>query len=225
MVSLSKWINLQIRKYFRKKFKPSTRKDLKPELEALFKKHGEGIYYVNLKGRNNNFIAKAIGKYSKGLTHSIVVFYSPKPKKWFSEGQLKVLDQKFNHFYGDNLGMEDKTKCIIMGSADDDGMNYCDFSRYNTRQISVRFAPLSKVQIKNILNFLLKKEVLDACYDYVGLFFWLGGRLIHSKTDWFCSELVYDAFKHISIKVAKKKRPSPAELEEYKKEWIIFTNL
>ena len=57
-----------------------------------------------------------------------------------------------NWFYGDEEGFQSSTKVLILGSADDDGMNYCDFSRYNTRQLSIRKAEITDAQIKKMIK-------------------------------------------------------------------------
>ena len=86
---------------------------------------------------------------------------------------------------------------------------------------------------KIVVKYLVRDKILKANYDFIGLVFWLlnkflqklGIPAIHGKRDFYCSELTYDAFKKVNVKVAKKKHPSPKDIENYNKHWIVFSDI
>lgn len=230
-MSLSHLINKMIHSYFMKHFKAKNRDVLKEELYDLVKEHGEGIYYCNIKGKSNNFVAKAIEKFSKGITHSIIILYSENLKDHFTQNEWARINKKYRFYYGTTKNIEDDLKMLVLGSCDDSGMNYFDFSEYQNREYSIRKAPITSAQQCGIIKFMISKNMMKSYYDYVGLFFWPLNKLfrklkwkgVQSKKDYFCSEQVYEAFKKIGIDIANGIiNPSPAELEENRKEWIVY---
>jgi hypothetical protein len=220
-----KWINQKLAEKFKKETKPSAHREMTLESYQRFQSNGEGIYYCNVKGKSNTITAKLIEFFAHKLTHSFAVLFSNDLRSWFTDEQWKKLCDRWNYHYGVTTGIPSTVKALILGSADQDGINIMDYSAYQSREHSIRKAPLNSIQIKKLLEFVCQDKILNANYDYVGLALHLISRKLQDKTAWYCSELVYDSFMAIGVKTAKKPYPTPYELECYNKEWIIWSNL
>lgn len=224
-----KWINAQIAKKYKKTTKPRSHKELTTEAYERFHPKGEGIYICNFKGTSNSFVAKCIQKFSGDLTHSFDVVYSTDLRSWFTDEQWTKLSAKWNYYYGVTTGIPLSTKALVIGSMDSDGMNVFDYANYQNRIQSIRKVPITSVAIKAVIAWLCQDKVLKSNYDYTGLFFWLVKVIMpyaDVKEDFYCSEIVYDSFyQAVGVKVAKKADPSPKQIEDVNKNWIIFSNL
>ena len=217
---MKKLINKFIQKLFIKDYKPSTHKDLNEYMYNIFRSNGEGIYYVNIWSRNNNFMAKIIGLFSDGISHTVPVVYSEDLWSKFDVVHTLKIQAYFNQFYGLSVKtLLPDIKCLCF-SSDDIGQTVCDFSRYQNRKMSIRKCPDS-INEKKVLDFLVAK--LGRPYDSVGLIDWIFG-LRDDPYSYYCSELTYDALAYGGIFISDKENPSPAQIEKYNPEWIVYKN-
>lgn len=221
-------INMIIQKIYKNKTSFSKCKELQVNLYNVFKRNGGVIYYANIWSKNNNFMAKTIGFFSEGISHTIPIIYSENLKGLFTQNQWEKIKIGWKDFYGTVDGLND-CKCLAF-SADDTGINICDLSRYNGRKMSIRKTELIPHHEKTItmIDFLCDK--IDRPYDAIGLIVWLLNYLCSKlgiKDDtysYYCSELVYDAFSEIGISIAAKSDPSPADIEKYNIGLIVYKN-
>jgi len=224
-----KWINSLFAKKYKKEAKPRTHKELTQEAYERFHPKGDGIYICNFKGVSNSFVAKVIQYFSGELTHSFIVVYSTDLRSWFTDEQWLKLSAKWNYYYGVTTGIPVTTKALVIGSMDSDGMNVFDYANYQHRIQSIRKVPINSVAIKAVIAWLCQDKVLNSNYDYTGLVFFLFKKIMpytDVKEDFFCSEIVFDAFyQSIGLRVAKKHDPSPKQIEDVNKNWVIFSNL
>ena len=223
-----KWINKLLANKYKKEQKPRGQRTLTTEAFERFHPKGEGLFIINLKGTSNSFVAKVIEYFSGKLTHSFIAMYSQDLRSWFNDEQWAKITAKYNYYYGITTGIPTTAKVLVLGSADQDGMNYFDYSHYQNRIQSIRKAPLNSVQIKGIIGWLCQDRVMNANYDYTGLVGWMFRKILPCtdvKVDLYCSELVALAFNSVGLKIAKDLEPSPAQIEEYHKDWIVYSNL
>jgi hypothetical protein len=182
----------------------------------MFYEQGEGLYYVNIKSKQNDIPAKLISLFSHGWTHSLTVLYAENWERFFSPVQRAVVQQKLNDYY--LQAKLDGIRVLVMGSADDSGMNFFDFSNYQDRKFTIR-----KVQQpyneKAIINYIINKAYFP--YDVTGLFFWLF-RLFNDEKAFYCSEKVYGEWLVGGVKVAEHENPSPWDIEKYRRERIVY---
>jgi hypothetical protein len=223
-----RWINKMIASKYKKEQKPRAYKPLEQESLYRFSNKGDGLFVCNFKGTSNSFVAKVIQYFSGNLTHSFIVLYSNDMRSWFTSEQWEKLSKKYNYYYGVTTGIPLSTKTLVLGSADQDGINILDYSKYQNRMQSIRKVPINSVAIKAVIGWLCRDKVLNANYDYSGLV----TQPLHEilpfmdvKDDFYCSELCYDAFDSVGVKIAKKADPSPKDIEDYHKEWIVFSTL
>lgn len=224
------WINEQFQKKFKKEAIPRTHRPLSPEIYEIFKSQGEGLHYCNIKSKDNNIIAKAIGKIAQwfnkksdedlSLTHTIAILFSDNLRLWFTDDEWKIIITRWNEYYGHTKGLDGSIKALVLASADEEGMNFFDFSKYQTRDFSLRKLPLGRKKQKLIVNKLV--SIKSAPYDVTGLVFWWLYRIcswfkfLEDPDSYFCSEL-YDIVKDTTgFKIANCADPSPLDIENYK---------
>jgi hypothetical protein len=135
---------------------------------------------------------------------------------------MMLIEDKYRKYYGTNDNFLN-TKIWVLGSADNNGINYLNYSTYQDRKQSIRKVKLVLPLQQFICKWLVRPQIMNAYYDFVGLFLW--GIKVESKKDLFCSELVYKCFDTIGIKVAKHNKPSPWDIEQCNKDWLVFSNL
>ena len=201
-----------------KRFQQKDYKETKYSISKVFKESGNGIYGCHLIGENNDFTSKAIRLVSGKYVHSILVWHDEEGiMKNLNNDAIARLKYKFNSYYK-NFPFLDflKTKTLVLGSADSNGMNYFDFSNYHDRQFILNKIPLEEYQIKELVNYMLKHENMHRKYDYTGLFFWLF-RLFDDEKSWYCSEQYNNVLRYIGYDMEFKKDPSPTQNAE----WII----
>jgi hypothetical protein len=224
------WINEQFKKKFEKSFRPAKHRELSYVTYITLKAHGEGIHYCNIKSRDNNFIAIMIGKIAQwfnkksdediSLTHTIPILLSEDLKSWFTEKDWKIVSDNWDKYYGGTKKLDSSIKALVLASADDNGMNFFDFSKYQTREYSLRKLPLTKNKEKKIIKKLVAIE--SAPYDITGMVFWWLYKLckwfkfLDDPKSYFCSEL-YEIIKDTTgFKIAEKDNPSPLDIENYR---------
>jgi len=223
-----KWINKLLANKYKKEQKPRGQRTLTTEAFERFHPKGEGLFIINLKGTSNSFIAKVIEYFSGKLTHSFIAMYSQDLRSWFNDEQWAKITAKYNYYYGITTGIPTTAKVLVLGSADQDGMNYFDYSHYQNRIQSIRKAPLNSVQIKGIIGWLCQDRVMNANYDFTGLVGWMFRKILPCtdvKVDLYCSELVALAFNSVGLKIAKDLEPSPKDIEAEHKDWVVWSNL
>ena len=224
------WINEKFQKKFKKEVKPRKHRPLATDVGNLFKVEGEGLHYCNIKSKDNNFVARLIGKLPQwlnkksdvdlGITHTIAILFSDNLRSWFTDDEWGIVVARWNEYYGGTKELDSSVKALVLASADDDGMNFFDFSKYQTRDFSLRKFPLDEEKQKLIISKLVSIE--SAPYDVTGLAFWC----IYTVCNWFnflddpesyfCSEL-YDIVKDLTgFKIAGRDNPSPLDIENYR---------
>jgi hypothetical protein len=215
--------NKQISKYYNEHKKPLNYKPLLSNFHDLFKKHGEGLYLVNVKAASSNFVSNIIGKLSGGYSHSFIFLYSEDLKSRFTKLYWAKITENWNKNYNNLIPLNENIKTLVISSADSTGMECFDFSQYELRKITIRKIPATKTQENIILSFLV--NIIGRTYDYTGLFFWLLG-IGNDSYSYYCSENVYNACKTAKIQVAEKDNPSPGQIEAYEsiKKWLIYSN-
>lgn len=209
-------INKIVGNYFRKKRKPKIHTILLDSVLRFFQEQGEGIYYTCMRSGSTNIISRAIRCVTGAETHCVILYYSEELKSKFSSIEWDKIKMKYKEYYGSSYDIEeDDVKVLVMASADEVGMTYFDFSKYQRREQSIRKAPLSVMQEDTIIRYMCSDTVMDANYDYVGLTFWWFFRIIDDERAFFCSEIIEEAFKTIGIKIAAIPNPSPKDIEQY----------
>lgn len=224
MRKLVEWLNGFVQKIEKKRFSKKTFYSLRPEIEDLFKKHGEGLYVCNLKSKSNNIVAKAIGFFSRyrnpqgtaRLSHTIVIYYGDL-SKYLDASRRAIIESKLSFYYLNVPKIED-VKCMVLASADDSGMNYFSFSTYQNREFSLRKVDVGISTGTAVCWFI---DQYNRNYDFTGLVFWPFYKLfkflgfLDDSSSWYCSEVTYEGFKEVCIFIAREEDPSPADIERY----------
>ena len=216
------WINTLLHKYYSKRWKFKSVRVLNQNKYDLFKQRGEGLYYINFKGDHANIISRIISFFSGGLSHSFIVLYTEDITNYFTLDELQLLKMKYIRYYGTDANFY-STRIWVLGSADNNGINYFNYSTYQDRKQSIRKVPIDRNFQKIVCKWLIQQKIMNAFYDFMGLVFF--SLHVNSKKDIFCSELVYKAFDAIKVKVAKKENPSPKQIEDYNKSWIVYSDI
>lgn len=223
-------INKLVYKHKQKSVKPRNYRPLLPDIYELFKNQGEGVFYSNLKSRENNVVAKAIGKITQcfnkkneediNLTHTVAILYSESLREWFNDEEWGVISTNWYEYYKDAPPLDNSIKLLVLASADADGMNFFNFSHYQLRDFSLRKLPLPKEETIKIVKRLITVE--PAPYDATGLIFWPIYKILQffkfldDPKSYFCSEL-YDIVKEeTGFEIAEGSNPSPLGIENYR---------
>jgi hypothetical protein len=215
---MMKWINLLFQKYFRSKWKGSRHIPLEQYALKVFKDNGEGLYYANIWSRNNTFLAKVIGYFSKGISHTVPIFYSENLREQFTLGQWGKISASWAYYYRRVVG--ENTKCLCW-SAEDIGLVAIDWSKYQKRKVTIR--KIRTGNQKKILTYLVDK--IGRPYDSIGLVMWLF-KLQDDPYSFHCSDITHKAMLAGNIHIADiadTKSPSPAQIEAYNKGWIVYS--
>lgn len=230
-------INRLIGNWFKGSFRPDSYKPLSDEIYQMFKSKGEGLYYSCIKSEDNNFVSRAIphitelynkpGKEDIHLSHCVAIFYSEKLKSHFTPNEWYIITKSWNNFYGNSYPLDDSIKVLVMASADDNGMNYFNFSQYQNRDFSLRKVELPESGKYKVIRFLV--SIAPLYYDYTGLVFWWLYRLcswfkfLDDPESLYCSENMYEAFKCANFKIADNDEPSPLDIENYNLNLRFYT--
>lgn len=230
-------INRLIGNSFKGSFRPDSYKPLSDEIYQMFKSKGEGLYYSCIKSEDNNFVSRAIphitelynkpGKEDIHLSHCVAIFYSENLKSHFTPNEWDIITKSWNNFYGNSYPLDDSIKVLVMASADDNGMNYFNFSQYQSRDFSLRKVELPESRKSKVLRFLV--SIAPLYYDYTGLVFWWLYRLcswfkfLDDSESLYCSENMYEAFKCANFKIADNDEPSPLDIENYNLNLRFYT--
>jgi len=217
-MGLLKIINNKVDNHFDKKWSIEPMLELDPNIYKVFKEHGEGIYYSNIISENNDWVSKGISLISGKYSHSMIILYTENIKELLNEQEYERLISKFKIYYGDSNELKNfvnNTKVFVLGSADNNGMNYLNFSHYQDRRQIISSTPFKSGFISNIVSFMFYNSTMNKNYDYTGLLFWWLWRALDDERSWYCSEQVYDVFKIFGYKVAKRKNPSPTQIAKY----------
>lgn len=190
--------------------------DLQDRWLDFFRENGEGFYYTNLIGLPDDPVSSLITYFSGPFSHSVMLYYSEDIFRKFNVEQRDRIWYKYNDYYknpGPEFPVNDKfdnTKVMVLGSADKIGMNYFDFSSYqNRQQIICKLPDMTPQETRNMLDYLTRKDLMEADYDVTGLVFW-AERLADDHKSWYCSELVYDVIKNTTgISITFDENPSP----------------
>ena len=225
---MANFINELIRSNRQKVSRPATHKELPDEWRFRFIAWGEGLYYANIQSKNDSLVAKLISRFSKGLTHTIAIIYSNNLQACFTEEDWLRVVLSWNHYYGGTRPLDSTIKVLVLASANEARIDVCDFSVYRKRHLSIRRTSIPSLDVATIIRYLVSR--LRNPYDYTGLAGWLLyktceflGFLDDPEAD-FCSEIVYDGFKKGNYRIAKEDNPSPANIEEYAKERVVYTD-
>jgi hypothetical protein len=233
---MANFINKLTGKIFKDKFRPRLYRPLPDAYYDIFRQFGEGLYYVTIKSSNNNIVSKAISYvtilFTKkedlklAISHCVTVLYSEHLENWFSEEDWKIVKSCWNNYYGNSKQLDSSIKTLVLSSADDNGMNYFDFSQYCLRNFCLRKPSIGEVRQFKVIQFLV--SLSPKLYDYTGLVFWWLYKFcsffnfLQDKESYTCSETIYNAFMSIDFKTAKKENPSPLDLENYNQQYRIY---
>lgn len=208
-------INSAITKRYKKRFQKKTHRLMNANIYNVFYENGPGLYYVNLKSAAKDIPSKLISLFSRGWVHSITVLYAENWDDYLNPIQKDMIQGKLNEYY--HYAELKNIKVLVMGSADDSGMNFFDFSNYQDRKFTIR---KTVVREKPVINYICNTAYFP--YDVTGLFFWLL-RLFDDEKAFYCSEKVYKEWLVGGVKVAKHEKPSPWDIEKYASARIIYT--
>jgi len=217
-MSLIHLLNEFVDRKMKKEYIPGAHKPLSDEAYTFFKNNGEGLYNICVESKNNDFVAKIIslvtGKYSHGFT----LYYHENIFSKLMDEEWQRLRLKYYSYYGDSIDIDEKLKSIkvlCLASADSNGMNYKDYSAYQNRTQVIMKPTLTEAQTNKVLHSYFTPETMNAVYDYTGLAFWWLNKMFDDERAYYCSELIYDKFSEVGIKVAQRKDPSPTEIVNY----------
>lgn len=224
------WINKKFNEKFDKEFRPKTHRVLSPDTYDIFKKYPEGITYCNIKSKDNNIVAFLIGKTAQwfnkksdvdlSLTHTIAILNSENLKEWFSKEDWEIVTANWDKYYGGTKKLDASIKLLVLASADDNGMNFFDFSVYQGRDFSLRKLPVGKKKTKALISKLVSIE--SAPYDMTGLVFWClykvlkWFKFLDDPESYFCSELYGLVKETAGFEIAEEENPSPLDIENYR---------
>lgn len=200
--------------------------ELLPQIKQVFTDNDEGIYIINIRS-DNGLLGKIIGYFSDGFYHTVPVIYSEKFFSMLTLDQQQMIAEKFNESYKNiNDKTFDNVNIIVLGSAEMKGMRFYDLSKYNKKNIVINKIELNSKQMSDIIQYIFK--IKNVSYDFLGvLFFKLYKkypkfRFFDSEKSKFCSELVYDAFMEVGVKVSSNDNPGPGDIYNYLKDDIIY---
>jgi len=226
-------LNKLISAWCNKKFKKQTWKPLSKETEEIFQRLGTGILNCNIRSTQSNFISKVIGffstyrEYNKSvpISHNVCIYFGDITK--LLEGhpvEKSILENRISKYYK-NPPLLSEIKALVLCSADDNGMNYFDFSKYQNRDFSLRPLLADYKKQRSITCDFIRQ--FNKPYDYTGLVFWPLYRIFKfmnifdDSKSWFCSEVNHEILKRHGIRLCNKNNPSPADTE-YANKYAAF---
>lgn len=219
-------INKRIQKYAIKNFKKNEWSPLKKDLENVFQE--DGFYVCNLKNQDN-FFSKLIGFFQKGFSHTVLL-YKGDVKNYLDLGQINALQSKYIFYYKDSPDFL-KTKVYVWGSANINGINWFDFSKYQGRGLAIYKLPFLIKNENNVRKIMLNSlEYLYKPYDATGLVGWLFYKYISKLFNFFddqkspfCSEYCYEIIKKNTGEIiASKNNPGPGDIHDFIKNFTIY---
>ncbi len=227
-------INSILNLYYQITTSKKTWKPIQWEMYRIFQRSKRKVFVLNLKKGNNSLLSRAISYFSKGYTHTVMLYF---PKDIYKETTLKqqeMLKKKLKKYYH-NPPTLDEVSVWVWASADQNGMNYFDYSKYQKRKGFIAAIPTTKEQEKTIKDFFLNKQIAKAKYDYTGLggfplnilkkpFVWIYKKVFDKKKDWFCSEITREGFKRAGIIIGKD-NDSPGSIAECTEKWKYYEQL
>lgn len=239
-MSIKNWINRKMKKYFSKKFIKKEWVSLDKDLKRVFNSMGDNGVWIaiirrhKLKNKLLDFIVGIIAKICDNNVHAVPVFFTSKSymlHELLSPLSMRTLRLKLDKYYK-NPPNTTEVEAWVMGSAEEDGMNYFDFSAYAGRKFSLFHIPINSLNYKlSAIDWFINKH--KAPYDSTGLLFWYIYKKLRflnpvfdDAKSYFCSEIVYDGFKKIGCIVSKKDNPSPDDIYNYLKEqgFLVYEN-
>ena len=226
---MANWVNKKLQKSAIKKWKGKTWRPYNANVRKIFEDNGEGLYYSVLKQAGSDIWSKLIAPINKGLTHVVPILYSQNLRSWFSDFEWEFIKYRWGFYYNHARPLDDSITTLVLGSADKEGMNYFDFSTYQSREFSIRKVPdIYGLGYQNAIAKYFVHKGYDSGngyftrpYDATGLAFWPLFRAWDDPSAYYCSEWVYDGFNKFKIKTAAKPNPSVWHMENYNKEWIV----
>lgn len=209
IIFMNKILNFLINKYRTpRKWRP-----ISPKLAKILNKVRHKICVVIIEGKGkSSFIEGSIGDFTENKVHAIIAVC----KSELTLDELAMFDKKFRKSwkrYYKTLENYDMAEYIILGDAREYGLELCDMSEYNTREIYIWPIDIKNMKKIGLMQFVSKK--LGSYYDFLGVLFHLVSRKVQSNRSYYCSEIVYDAFKHIDYRIAKNDKPKPNEIYNY----------
>jgi hypothetical protein len=226
-MSIIHYFNKSISRFNDKHWKKKIHKRIHPEILQVFKNMGEGLYICNLRAIQSSFISRLIGKIScyrekkkkAPISHSVIIYHGDITKVINDNlHYISILQKKLKKFYK-NPPLLGDIQCFVLCGADENGMNYFDFSFYGSRDFSIR--PIFVQNEKSMQSIV--KDLIDQYkrpYDISSLLSWPFYkifkflRFMDDSRSWFCSEVCYEILKRHGIKIAFCNNPSPANIEE-----------
>lgn len=228
-----KKVNQLITNYNKSQYQSKHWKELDYNLKNVFKEHGEGIYYCNLKQSkaDNSLISKLISKYTHEYTHTIAILYKENLFQYllttFGRNKRTSVLHSLFEYYNEKTVTIDNINCLVLSSADAIGMMCCDFSNYQTREFTLRkIHDASESEVNRMVLYMLNQ--ISEPYDATGLIAWpltkISYRLfsLFDSEYQYCSESVYEMALMINRYIAEKDDPSPYDIEKYNAYPIIL---
>jgi len=202
----------------KKEWIPKIKRDLTDETYEFFKSCGEGFYNICFESAQLDFVSKMITLVTGKYSHAVTIYYCENIRSKVTDEEWHRLKLKYFTYYNDPNDLDaklEKIKVLVLASADENGMNYFDYSHYQDRKQVIMKPTLNEGQMDLVLHSYLTSETMNAVYDYTGLAFWWFNRMFDDEKAWYCSEIIFSKFIKVGIRVANSFDPSPTELVKY----------
>lgn len=213
---LNKWIA----DYYIKKRVKIDYKENSIELEQKMNSLGSGFSLIFLEGKKDDFVSNIICALTGKYSHVVLNWNC---ENIFSRLNLEERDNlfiKLREYYNISPTMcldllrTNKIHNLIIASMDDTGANYKNLAVYQNRKMDIVKLNLTPEQEEKVIKLFFNKQIMNSKYDYTGLAFWWLCRLFDDERAFYCSELYYEQFKKLGIKICNEDEPSPTQ--EYK---------
>jgi len=218
-MGLAHWINTLFDKKYKVEWIPKDYRDLIPSMYDVFKANGEGVYESILQSTGNDFAAKMIAFFSGKFSHCFHMFYSEDLRGKLTNLEYVRIINNWERYYGiSEQEAEEKfqdVKILVLGSADKNGMNYPNYSTYQSRKQCIRKLYTTPQQNIDLLKWYLNPTVMSAIYDYTGLTFWWLFKIFDDERAYYCSEIIKDAGDKIEYAMCNIDEPSPTQIYNY----------
>lgn len=181
----------------------------------------DSFFLCNLHGPRGIFLERVIRWFEQGFSHTVPLFYGDITKH-LNSVQIEKVKLSLRKVYK-NPPVLKKVRVWVVGSADEIGLNWFDFSMYQDGLFKV-YAPwkVDPATIKKMLSFGV--SLLWIRYDLSGLLMKFLGKLkikIKSLNDSFavfCSEYTQLFFSEGGIKVSEESSTGPGAIDKYLEE-------
>lgn len=222
-------------KIFKKKFEKKAWQPLRNEWEEFFRDHGmEGnIVPVNLKAPSHNWLSRAIGYFERGFSHTVPIFHGSL-RECLTDYEIRKVQKSLENYYIMPPSIDDVSTWII-GSADENGLNWFDFSRYQDRGMTIYrprgvtiYRPrltIAKETTQKMLSYAV--DMIGTMYDGTGLLMKLLNKFkvkigaLDDPDAPFCSEYTQDLFDMGGIKISKEKNTGPGAIDKYLSDLVL----